>query len=172
MGQESSGVSLEQFFESVARGSGGTSRYQQGAGTISDAGTGLRAVATPSIIPSRYTGEGGGRGSSQPSALPFEECREDAGAWLHYQEILKKRIYNNWTNPPEVEGKHVVVLSFTLDRGGTARNIGIVSATDQRVAENAVTAMKRSSPFPPIPEGLRCLAGEPLSGTFHWPREE
>ena len=38
----------------------------------------------------------------------------------------------------------------------------MVDSSDSRLNASAVEAMKRASPFPPIPENLKELANEPL----------
>ena len=62
----------------------------------------------------------------------------------------------------DVAGIQKVAVRFTLDRGGKLIQAEVVDSSDSRLNASAVEAMKRASPFPPIPENLKELANEPL----------
>jgi TonB family protein len=62
-----------------------------------------------------------------------------------------------------------VVLRFSIDPAGTASRVELVSAPDSRLGESAVTALRSASPFDPMPDRVRCLAGSPLVATFRNP---
>jgi TonB family protein len=59
-----------------------------------------------------------------------------------------------------------VAVVFTLDRSGRLLKAEVVDSSDSRLNAGAVEAMKKASPFPPIPESLKEIANEPLRMQF------
>jgi TonB family protein len=55
-----------------------------------------------------------------------------------------------------------VSVRFALDRAGKLTLAEVVDSTDPQINASALEAMKKASPFPPIPESLKDLADEPL----------
>ncbi|HVH92978.1 MAG TPA: energy transducer TonB, partial [Candidatus Acidoferrum sp.] len=59
-----------------------------------------------------------------------------------------------------------VAIVFRLDRAGKLIQADVLESSDSRINASAVEAMRRASPFPPIPESLKELANEPLRMQF------
>ncbi|HWP57135.1 MAG TPA: TonB family protein [Candidatus Acidoferrales bacterium] len=100
------------------------------------------------------TGAGGGSASGikgKPNA--------DYGAYL---KTIEKRVYAVWKYPEDASGVHKVSVRFTVDRAGKLTQAEVLESTDPKINASALEAMKKASPFPPIPESLKDLAGEPL----------
>jgi len=55
---------------------------------------------------------------------------------------------------------------FTLDRSGRLIKAEVLESSDGRLNTGAVEAMKKASPFPPIPDSLKEIANEPLRMQF------
>jgi len=67
-----------------------------------------------------------------------------------------------WRYPDEVTGVHNLRIRFTVDRAGKLLNAEVVDSTDPRLNTSAIEAMRRASPFPPLPESIKDIAGDPL----------
>jgi TonB family protein len=102
------------------------------------------------------TGTGGGSyaGLSSPDLAP-------------YLDMIKKRVQSVWKYPEGIPGRHLVYLSFVLDRRGDLLRVRVLESTDARLDRSATEAMKRASPFPPIPESLREIAGDEIGIRFN-----
>lgn len=83
-----------------------------------------------------------------------------------YLNQLKKRVESVWKYPDGVSGVQKVAILFTLDRAGRLVQSEVLESTDARMNASAVEAMKRASPFAPIPESLQDLANTPLRMQF------
>jgi TonB family protein len=83
-----------------------------------------------------------------------------------YLERIKKRVQSVWKYPEGMSGTHQVNLVFVLDRGGGLVRVEVLDSTDSKLDSSALQAVKRASPFPPIPESLKDLAGWPLRIRF------
>jgi TonB family protein len=114
-------------------------------------GTGLAGGGTG-------TGTGGGSNTGL-KGIP-------AADFNRYLEQLKKRVESVWRYPEGVSGRQKVAVVFTLDRGGKLVRADVLESSDSRLNASAVEAMRRASPFPPIPESLKELANEPLRMQF------
>ena len=79
---------------------------------------------------------------------------------------LKRRVESVWKFPDGVSGLQKVGVVFTLDRSGRLIKADVLDSSDARLNAGAVEAMKRASPFPPIPESFKDLANEPLRMQF------
>lgn len=116
-------------------------------------------------LPSKLAGGGvdakrpGKGGSAGLSALPSP----DFGAYL---KEIEKRVKSFWQYPEGVSGSHQVYLRFALDRAGKLVRVEVLDSTDSELDSSALQAMKRASPFPPIPDNLKQLAGEDLGIRF------
>jgi TonB family protein len=104
------------------------------------------------------TGGGGLAGVRGASNLDFNR----------YLDQLKRRVESVWKYPEEVTGVQEVAIRFSLDRAGKLIQAPqVLDSSDTRLNASAVEAMKRASPFPPIPENLaKELANEPLIVRF------
>jgi TonB family protein len=132
------------------RGTGaGTGPYGVPGGSTS--GTGLAGGGTG-------TGSGGGS-STGLKGMPSAD-------YNRYLSQLKKRVESVWKYPDGVAGVQRVAILFTLDRAGRLIQSEVLESTDERLNASAVDAMKRASPFAPIPESLKDLANTPLRMQF------
>jgi TonB family protein len=106
------------------------------------------------------TGVGSGGGSNTGlKGIPNAD-------YSQYLNQLKKRVESVWKYPEDVTGVQKVTVRFTLDRAGKLTQAVVLESSDSRLNTSAVEAMKRASPFPPIPESLKDLANEPLIMRF------
>jgi TonB family protein len=62
-----------------------------------------------------------------------------------------------------------VTLRFRLDVAGSASNVAVDRADDNALGASAVDALRSASPFPPMPDEIRCLSLVPIVGTFSNP---
>jgi TonB family protein len=83
-----------------------------------------------------------------------------------YLEMIKKRVQSVWKYPEGISGIHKINVVFVLDRAGKLARVEVADSTDARLNSSAVLAMKTASPFPPIPNSLKDLAGWPLRMRF------
>jgi TonB family protein len=136
-------------------------------GALKGAGTGTGPLGMPggsrsgSGLAGGGTGTGTGGGSSTglrgASNLDFNR----------YLEQLERRVKSVWKYPEEVAGVQEVAVRFSLDRAGKLIQAQVLDSSDTRLNTSAIDAMKRASPFPPIPESLaKELANEPLIVRF------
>ncbi len=132
-------------------------------GALKGTGTGLGPYGVPggSSLGSGTSGGGTGTGSGGGSRSGLK------GAWSaadydQYIRLIEKRAKSLWIYPEGVTGVQKVTVRFTLDRGGKLAEAAVLDFTDSRLNSSALEAMKKASPFPPIPETLKELAGEPL----------
>ena len=110
-------------------------------------------------------GEGtGGTGT----ALGVVRCFESAFV-LRYIDNVEARTKKRWRVPEETPDEAKVVLLFTLDSSGAATKIAFRGDVDPALGNSAVGAMRAASPFPPMDDNVRCLAGKKLRGTFSNP---
>jgi TonB family protein len=106
----------------------------------------------------RGGGTGAGSGGGSNSGLKGTSGRD----YNQYLKLIEKRVFSVWRYPDSVTGVQKVSVRFTLDRAGKLTEAEVLDSTDSRINSSAIEAMKKASPFPPIPEGLKDLAGEPL----------
>jgi outer membrane biosynthesis protein TonB len=81
-----------------------------------------------------------------------------------YITNLQQRIYARWSLPYGVKDVRVI-LRFAIDVAGSASSIQLVSG-DNAIGASAIDAMRASSPFPPMPDRVRCLANKNINATF------
>lgn len=79
-----------------------------------------------------------------------------------YLKLIEKRVFSVWKYPDGVAGVQKVSVRFSLDRAGKLSQVEILESTDPRINGSALEAMRKASPFPPIPDSLKDLAGESL----------
>ena len=103
-------------------------------------------------------GTGTGAGGGSPSGLRGTLSAD----YNQYLKLVEKRVFSVWKYPDGVAGVQKVSVRFTLDRAGKLNQVEVLESTDPRINSSALEAMKKASPFPPIPEGLKDLAGESL----------
>ena len=81
-----------------------------------------------------------------------------------YIQTLQQRIYSRWNLPYGVKDVRVM-LRFAIDVAGSASSIQLVRG-DNAIGASAIDAMRASSPFPPMPDRVRCLANKNINATF------
>lgn len=158
------------------------SQKSSGASKATGAGEGIRALQEGFQLPGALKGTGA---NSAPYGVPggIREGKGISGGgtgtgtgggsssglrgtWSEdynlYLKQIEKRVKSVWKYPEEVAGVQKVSVRFTLDKAGKLTRAEIMDSTDSRINGSALEAMKKASPFPPIPENLRELAGEPL----------
>jgi hypothetical protein len=81
-----------------------------------------------------------------------------------YIKNLQQRIYDRWSLPYGVKDVRVV-LRFAIDVAGSASSIQLLRG-DNAIGASAIDAMRASSPFPPMPDRVRCLANKNINATF------
>jgi hypothetical protein len=81
-----------------------------------------------------------------------------------YIQSLQQRIYSRWSLPYGVKDVRVI-LRFAIDVAGSASSIQLVRG-DNAIGASAIDAMRASSPFPPMPDRVRCLANKNINATF------
>ena len=79
---------------------------------------------------------------------------------------IHDRVVNHWRLPPGLDANQAVKLRFRLDVAGSATSVSLVEADDNALGASAVDALRAASPFPPMPETVRCLSDFSLIGTF------
>jgi TonB family protein len=103
------------------------------------------------------------RRSTNSTASPAM-TRADFGPYL---DMIRKRVQSVWKYPGGISGSHQVNVVFVIDRSGNLGQARVLDSTNQSLNESALQAMKLASPFPPIPESLKELAGTPVRVRFH-----
>lgn len=84
-----------------------------------------------------------------------------------YLDQIKKRVQSAWKYPDGITGVQKLQISFVLDRAGKLVRAEVIQTTDPRLNTSALEAMRRASPFPPIPQRLiEHIANEPIGITF------
>ena len=83
-----------------------------------------------------------------------------------YLEKIKRKVQSAWNYPQAMSGNHKVEVLFVVDRGGKLVRAEVLGSSDRRLDNSALKAMHQASPFPPIPDSLKELAGAPLIMKF------
>ncbi len=132
-------------------------------GALKGTGSGIGPYGVPggSKSGTGLAGGGTGTGTGGGSATGLKGI-STADKEKYFKE-LERRVYAVWKYPDNVTGLHNLRVRFTLDRAGKLMLADVVESSDSRLNASAIEAMKRASPFPPIPESLKDqLANEPL----------
>lgn len=79
-----------------------------------------------------------------------------------YLKLIEKRVYAVWKYPEGASGVQKVSVRFAIDRAGKLTQADVLESTDPRINTSALEAMKKASPFPPVPASLSDLVDEPL----------
>jgi TonB family protein len=139
---------------------------QQIPGALKGGGSGTGPYGVPggSIGGTGLAGGGTGTGTGGGSATGLKGI--PAADFNNYFNQLKKRVESVWKFPDGVSGVQKVAVVFTLDRSGRLIKADVLESSDSRLNAGAVEAMKKASPFPPIPESLKEIANEPLRMQF------
>jgi TonB family protein len=135
-------------------------------GALKSSGTGAAPYGVPggSKNGTGIAGGGTGIGVGGGSATGLKGI--PAAEFNNYFNQLKKRVESVWKFPDGVSGVQRVAVVFTLDRSGRLIKAEVLESSDGRLNTGAVEAMKKASPFPPIPDSLKEIANEPLRMQF------
>jgi TonB family protein len=135
-------------------------------GALKGTGTGIGPYGVPggSKNGTGLAGSGTGTGTGGGSNTGLKGMSN--ADYNQYLNQLKKRVESVWKYPEGVTGVQKVTVRFTLDRAGKLTQAEVLESSDTKLNASAVEAMRRASPFPPIPESLKDLANEPLIMRF------
>ena len=135
---------------------------EQIPGSLKGVGTGVGPYGVPggSRTGSGLSGGGSGLGEGGGSNTGLKGIANSD--YNQYLQQLKRRVESVWKYPDDVTGVQKVAVRFSLDRAGKLTLAEVLDSSDSRLNTSAVEAIKRASPFPPIPESLKDLANEPM----------
>lgn len=126
--------------------------------------TGPRLANVNTRVGDGYLRGPGGSGTGMGGVAP--DCFERAEVQAYWSGI-QDRVYKRWALPPNLPpGTVEVRLRFRLDPAGSATQVEIVPGGDRGLGQSAVDALRSASPFPPMADGVRCLAGRQITGVF------
>jgi TonB family protein len=135
-------------------------------GALRGTGTGSAPYGVPGGSPTGTGIAGGGTGTGVGGGSATGLKGIPAADYNNYFNQLKRRVESVWKYPDGVAGVQKVGLVFTLDRSGRLIKVDVLESSDPRLNASAVEAMRKASPFPPMPESLKDLANEPLRMQF------
>jgi TonB family protein len=135
---------------------------EQIPGSLKGVGTGVSPYGVPggSSTSSGLSGGGSGLGEGGGSNTGLKGVANSD--YNQYLQQLKRRVESVWKYPDDVTGVQKVAVRFSLDRAGKLTLAEVLDSSDSRLNTSAVEAIKRASPFPPIPDSLKDLANEPM----------
>jgi TonB family protein len=135
---------------------------EQIPGSLKGVGTGVGPYGVPGGSRSGNGVSGGGSGSGTGGGSNTGLKGIANSDYNQYLQQLKRRVESVWKYPDDVTGVQKVAVRFILDRAGKLTLAEVLDSSDSRLNTSAVEAIKRASPFPPIPESLKDLANEPM----------
>lgn len=171
-GSAAADTELNQKSLAMAKGTGdgpGIRGLKEGAqipGALKGTGTGTGPYGVPGGSRSGTGVAGGGTGTGTGGGSNTGLKGIPAAEFNNYLTQLKKRVEAVWKYPDGVAGVQRVEIAFSLDRAGRLIQADVIDSSDTRMNSSAVDAMRRASPFPPIPDSLKELANEPLRMKF------
>ena len=84
----------------------------------------------------------------------------DAGDAKAYLDQVESRVMAVWRLPEKIDGRRVI-LRMHLDRSGRVSHVRVEkSSGDKKFDASAVEAVQTASPFPPVPESAKAVAGD------------
>ncbi len=131
-------------------------------GALKGTGSGAGPYGAPGGTQDGKGTRGGGTGSGIGGGSSSGLRGTLSGDYGQYLKLIEKRVFSVWKYPDGASGVQKVSVRFTLDRAGKLSQVEVLDSTDPRINSSALEAMKKASPFPPIPESLKELAGESL----------
>ena len=171
-GSAATDLALNQQSLAALKGGGegaGIKALKEGAqvpGALKGAGTGAAPYGVPGGSRSGTGAAGGGTGIGTGGGSGTGLKGVPAADFNNYFNQLKRRVESVWKFPEGVSGLQKVGVVFTLDSSGRLIKADVLESSDARLNAGAVEAMKKASPFPPIPDSLKDLANEPLRMQF------
>lgn len=131
-------------------------------GALKGGGSGTGPYGAPGGTKDGKGIRGGGTGSGSGGGSYTGLRGASSADYNQYLKSIEKRVFSVWKYPDGITGVQKVSVRFTLDRAGKLNQVEVLDSTDSRINTSALEAMRRASPFPPIPESLKDLAGESL----------
>jgi len=116
--------------------------------------------STVFVVALFFSGCAAGQETATPNVNP------STPDYVSYLNTLKKKVVSTWKYPPGISGIQTVKLRFVVDNDGKLVSAEVVDSTDARLSTSALEAMNRASPFLPVPEEPKKLAGEPMMISF------
>jgi TonB family protein len=171
-GSATADLALNQQSLAALKGTGdgaGIKALKEGAqvpGALKGSGTGGAPYGVPGGTKSGTGIAGGGTGIGTGGGSSTGLKGVPAADFNNYFNQLKRRVESVWKFPDGVSGLQKVGVVFTLDRSGRLIKADVLESSDARLNAGAIEAMKKASPFPPIPDSLKDLANEPLRMQF------
>jgi len=171
-GSSASDLALNQQSLAALKGAGegpGIKALKEGAqvpGALKGTGTGTAPYGVPGGVKGGTGIAGGGTGTGVGGGSSTGLKGIPAADFNNYFNQLKRRVESVWKFPEGVSGLQKVGVVFTLDRSGKLIKADVLESSDTRLNAGAMEAMKKASPFPPIPDSLKDLANEPLRMQF------
>jgi outer membrane biosynthesis protein TonB len=113
-------------------------------------------------------GQGNMRGTGEGTTLGGNTSDCDARPEVKaYTKLVESRTYARWVAPPDAPGGVTkATLRWQLDVGGSVASVKLVSSKDAKIGASVVDALRSASPFPPMSDRVRCLAGRGITGIF------
>jgi TonB family protein len=104
-------------------------------------------------------GDGKGKGPGVGIGIgPGEGAGSGGGVGFgfgSYLGILRRRIWQEWTQSPIYGVNQTCVVGLTVTRGGDITNIKLETSSGNSFYDNvAIRAVRNSSPMPPLPSGF------------------
>lgn len=131
-------------------------------GALKGSGSGAGPYGVPGGSKTGAGVAGGGTGSGTGGGS-YTGLKGAASAdYEEYYKQIERRVRSVWRYPDSVTGMHNLRIRFTVDRAGKLIQAEVVDSTEPRLNASAIDAMKRASPFPPLPESIKDIAGDPL----------
>jgi TonB family protein len=135
---------------------------EQIPGSLKGVGSGVGPYGVPGGSRSGTGLSGGGSGSGTGGGSTTGLKGIANSDYNQYLQQLKRRVESVWKYPEDVTGVQKVAVRFILDRAGKLTLAEVLDSSDSRLNSSAVEAIRRASPFPPIPDSLKDLANEPM----------
>jgi TonB family protein len=137
-------------------------------------GSGTAPVAPVALPPGLAGGAGGGGGGKGAGGRGGSGGGDGTGTvdmrdpdFSEYFRLIEKRVRAAWTFPESLGGTtQTVKIGFALGPEGSVREVRVMSSSSGTLNDSALAAMKKASPFPPLPSKFRMLAGQPLVMSF------
>jgi len=77
---------------------------------------------------------------------------ENSDNWEPYMQYVEHKIKSSWTSPVEKVSKQIVT-KITIAKNGELLDIKIIKSSDNKhVDESAISAIRKSAPFKPLPK--------------------
>lgn len=171
-GSSATDLALNQQSLAALKGAGegpGIKALKEGAqvpGALKGSGTGAAPYGVPGGVKGGTGIAGGGTGTGVGGGSNTGLKGVPAADFNSYFNQLKRRVESVWKFPDGVSGLQKVGVVFTIDRSGRLIKADVLESSDARLNAGAMEAMKKASPFPPIPDSLKDLANEPLRMQF------